>query len=518
MTDVGADRSVAVAADLVGRYGRHLFVLAYHLCGEAGAAARLAARVIARQARRPDLPGSDPALRSIELYRGLLGTWRSGRRAVKGGASGPLHQALAGLDAEARVVTVLRIAEGFDYEEMAVLLGMPALRVRTTLVKARRHLLEAMHRREVDRRLDSVMTLYLDARLTGPDLAEFERHLADDFALRGAVEFHRGLTLEFREEVPAPPADFAAIVRQECDRLAGSADGRARGTIFGLPRGAALAAVAVVAVAVALRLWRTGIDDAGPAGSADPEAVAAVAGDSDATAADPETVGALRSLGYIGGAGPAEAAGPRPSPGTKAGGPPRAASAKPSSTPVAERASRVEAAPSPAEAGPTPAAANPSPAAAAPSPVEAGPSPVEAAPSPVEATASPNEAGPSQAAVSPAPAEPVSIAHRVVPVPHPPPIGRDHVVIRTGAEWAAIAGTDGAAVPADLGTEMIVLLRGALGADPPTRLVVVGVRLVDDLLEVEARVEPIAQDSGAVAAGQAVVVTASDRSVRLAMR
>ena len=513
MTDEAADRSVAEAADLAGRYGRHLFILAYHLCGEAGAAAGLAARVIARQARRPDLPGSDPALRSIELYRGLLGTWRSGRRAGKGRAAGPLHQALAGLDAEARVVTVLRIAEGFDYEEMAVLLGMPALRVRTTLVKARRHLLEAMHRREVDRRLDTVMTLYLDARLTGPDLAEFEKHLADDFALRGAVEFHRGLTLEFREEVPAPPADFARIVRQESDRLAGGgADWPARGTLFGVSRGAILAGVAVVAVAAALLLWRTGSDDDDPALATDPEAVAAVAGESDAPSADPETVGALRSLGYIGGAGPVDGAGPRAAPASRTAGSPRPVPEKPAPTPVADRPLPVETAPLPVEAAPLPVESAPPESVASPAPDAATPSSVEAAPSPTEA-------GPPQAAASPAPAEPVSIAHRVVPVPHPPPIGRDHVVVRSEAEWAAIAGNDGAALPpADLGTEMIVLLRGALGADPPTRLVVVGVRLVDDLLEVEARVEPIAQDSGAVAAGQAVIVAASDRSVRLVMR
>ncbi len=455
------------AEDLAGHYGRHLFVLAYHLCGEAGAAASLAARVIARQAGRRDLQDSDPAAISIGLYRGLLATWRSGGRPSRTDASGPLHRALADLDADARVVTVLRIAEGFDYEEIAVLLEMPAPRVRGALAKARRHLLDTMRHRAVDRRLDAAMTLYLDARLSGPDLSEFEMRLADNSALREAVEFHRGLTLEFREEVPPQPDGFARIVRQECDVLAsGVADGGpAWWSRPGVRRGTVLAAAGLVAAGFGVLLvGRPDRGGAGPVPAVKPEVVPVPAGIGDS---EPPVVQQ----------GPAPPGRPRSAPPVQ-------------SRPVA--------------------AVQPSPA------VAAQPPPTVAAQQPAAVA---DQAPPETRPDGPRPAHSTAIEFRVVSVPRPPPIGRDHLVIRTAGEWAATIGADGdVSPPADLVTEMIVLLRQALGADPPTRLVVVRLSLVEDGIEIEARVDPIDPDAGAVAPGQAVIVGASDREVRLVMR
>jgi hypothetical protein len=480
MTDDRPEGPGVAAEELAGRYGRHLFILAYHLCGDPEAAARLAARAIAGQAVTGRGGGSappepDPAARSIELYRGLLETWRSGPRPRVADAAGPLHQALAGLDAEARVVAVLRIAEGFDYEEMAVLIGLPAPRVRASLVRARRHLQRRLHRREIDRRLHAAMTLYLDSRLSGPDLAEFEKRLKDDRALREAVEFHRGLTLEFREEVPAAPAGFADRVRLECDRPPG---GRPFGARPWESRGALPAAVIAIAAVVftggGLAIWRSRSTAPEPAAAEDPESIAA----GEEGAPDPQTVEALRSLGYIGGDHRSAAAGPQR--GAAAGQSP---------------------------SGPTAPAGAAAPVARGTPAAAPGPARVVQDSAAVVQDSAPIDRGSAP------------IAHRVVPAPIPPPIGRDLSVARSAAEWATIAGPDGAAAPAaDFGAEMIVLLRGALGADPPTRLVVTGARRTGHAIEIEARIEPVAAGADPGTAGQVVILPASDREVRLIVR
>jgi anti-sigma factor RsiW len=64
--------------------------------------------------------------------------------------------------------------------------------------------------RRIDPELEERMNLYLDGRLSGAQRAEFERLIEADEGLREAVEFHRGLTLEFQEEAPPLPRGFAA--------------------------------------------------------------------------------------------------------------------------------------------------------------------------------------------------------------------------------------------------------------------------------------------------------------------
>src|SRR2546428_2301779 len=65
----------------------------------------------------------------------------------------------------------------------------------------------------LSRDLEEKLSLYLDGRLPKADRAEFERRIESDPDLREAVEFHRGLTLEFHEEAPPLPRGYAERAR-----------------------------------------------------------------------------------------------------------------------------------------------------------------------------------------------------------------------------------------------------------------------------------------------------------------
>jgi anti-sigma factor RsiW len=391
--------------------------------------------------------------------------------------------------------------------------------------------------RRIDPILEETMNLYLDGRLTGPQRAEFERRIERDEALREAVEFHRGLTLEFQEEAPALPRDFTARARARLDRTlsAGgvaeprSSTARRRGvpwwrSHFTLATlGAAAAALLVVLAYAPLRLhlWP---------GSPEAERVAA-APDLDA---DEQTRQALRSLGYIASGKPGAArpdalqkkqkAPPKTAPKpldmnvrTKAGqvmaGGYKADAIAPAAAPppaakdeeLKERVAVVEATPPPAGIvggvvggladGASEAAAE------APAPAAQGAAPAG------DAGGSPRMAVPAR--------KQEAVRFRLLPLGRSPEPGRDHLVIRSAAEWTAfLAGAAPPSPAADFEREMVVVLRDDLGTDPPSRLRVVSVTRSADVLLVECRVErPETASNEATPAtpGQAVIVPAAGR-------
>src|SRR5438876_1783966 len=114
------------------------------------------------------------------------------------------------------------------------------------------------------RDLDEALSLYLDGRLEGPAREEFERQMEADPSLRQAVEFHRGLSLEFHEEAPPLPRGYDARARERLRQArlepsrtdpAGPARGRAGATDRIAPAAwRRLLALETLAVAAALAL------------------------------------------------------------------------------------------------------------------------------------------------------------------------------------------------------------------------------------------------------------------------
>jgi DNA-directed RNA polymerase specialized sigma24 family protein len=119
--------------DVIQRYGRRLFVLAYHLTGDAAEAAELSLECLVRGLLAPDFPSSGKEA-GIYLHRGLISLWRERADQVRrganlrvvGGAAGwesarppkehpGLWLALSRLDAVSRAVLVLRVAGGLEY-------------------------------------------------------------------------------------------------------------------------------------------------------------------------------------------------------------------------------------------------------------------------------------------------------------------------------------------------------------------------------------------------------------------
>src|SRR5258707_3703097 len=73
--------------------------------------------------------------------------------------------------------------------------------------------------RETEERL----SLYLDGRLPPSERVEFERRIETDPELREALEFHRGLSLEFHEEAPPLPRGDAERARARLKQAGGAA-------------------------------------------------------------------------------------------------------------------------------------------------------------------------------------------------------------------------------------------------------------------------------------------------------
>src|SRR5260221_14264198 len=80
--------------------------------------------------------------------------------------------------------------------------------------------------RETEERL----SLYLDGRLPPSERVEFERRIETDPELREALEFHRGLSLEFHEKAPPLPRGDAERARARLKQAGGGGGpGRAAG-------------------------------------------------------------------------------------------------------------------------------------------------------------------------------------------------------------------------------------------------------------------------------------------------
>jgi DNA-directed RNA polymerase specialized sigma24 family protein len=560
---------------IVERYGLRLFVLAYRLTGDRDQADELSQHVLVSSCVESGTGaggvGAFDLCRALvaEWHASLVGRWGTSsleepRRSPEAGGRPAsrdwLQEALGKLGPRDREVLVLRVGEGLDYEEIADAILDPIGLVQRRLLRARRRLYDLVGRRvkgpwgepvrlAPSRRpstfLERAMNLYLDDRLSRPRRTEFERRVEGDVALREAVEFHRGLTLEFQEEAPVLPRDYARraiarMTRAAAPRRAAAsapAGGAGRGRLVRRPIALALlAGVAVALLAVSLptmlrRLAARRADLASLSGggaAAQPEAApqpADAAPSGAGTGADEQTRQALRSLGYLGSGATRETAAPRRTPGEKQ---PSGAVARPRGTPrPAPRATRratprASPAATPPPAGTTtlgrpaeppvtlPAEPTPAPPAEAAPARATEPSP-EAGPGPAGESAAAPGSGPPGPPVPAAPA----VGHRAVPAPRAPGSGRDHEVVGSAEAWAALHG--GSPAPSvDFQKEWVVLLPDGLGTDPPTRLRVAAVRRAAGAIEIECRAEAVDPAAGTgPPPGQALVLPLPVSPVRL---
>ncbi len=392
--------------------------------------------------------------------------------------------------------------------------------------------------RETEERL----SLYLDGRLPPSERVEFERRIETDPELREALEFHRGLSLEFHEEAPPLPRGYAERARARLKQAGGAAvpagaPGR-DGTTFAPdpdrgrisrswwrgPVGLSLAASAAALIAV--------LSVAGPARwlrSRPPEQVASAANPASADGgaggarvkeqADQETIDALRSLGYLSSGRPEAAPegtrkksarssvanGPRPS------GP--AAKTSAAQAPAVKAPAARESATRAPVSGSSQAPERARVVAAAPGKKEE--SKQERVAQPAEGMALAGKASIDEASAVTATG---SIPFRVVSLAAAPGPGRDYLLIRTGEAWAAFAGGAGRAAPvASFDAEMLVVLRDDLERDPPERLRVLRVTLGAEEIVIVCRVEaqPIGADAKPAGPGQGVVLAADARPVRI---
>jgi RNA polymerase sigma-70 factor, ECF subfamily len=500
--------------EVVQRFARRLFVLAYHLTGDSDRAGELCQECLIRSLLAPDFPTTEKEA-GVFLHRGLISLWRE-REA--GPARGPvrlhaehagLWRALSRLDPVSRAVLVLRVAAGLEYETIGKVLDMASDVVYARLLQARGGLREG--ERALETSLFETMNLYLDERLTDEQRAEFERRLLTDPVLRERVEFHRGLTLELHEEAPALPRDFPGRLRERLeksretlalldraveesaaepakpltDRLGAAPAGRPRSSMAA----AATVALLMLAVGVGLGLWVARRKSSLPA-APPPEAAQTGATGRPGGAPDEATTQALRSLGYLApGKEPAKEKAAKESPGKKKSGAPAAAKTTPPPVEPTASPTITAAAMTPPDAAVTPSLPAETPAATP-------------APQPTDT-----------------PAQEESVAWRVLPVGRPPRTGRDSQVIRSAVEWAMLFEGPGETAPeVDFDKEMVVLLRGDLSNEPPQRLVVAAVKRTADAILIECRAEPPAPGAAQGAPGQGVVIPISELPVRVVVR
>jgi DNA-directed RNA polymerase specialized sigma24 family protein len=515
----------ADADDIIQRYGRRLFVLAYHLTGDGPRALELAQECLVRSLLEPDFPAGERET-AVHLIRGLISLWkerlapparpvRSRDKSAAPEAPDPrpgerdvLWRTLSRLDPTSRAVLVLRVAGDLEYETIGRIMDMAADVVYARLLQARSRVHPDVT--AISNAVFESMNLYLDGRLGGAERGEFERLLASDASLRSRVEFHRGLTLDLHEEAPPLPRDFTSRIHDRLDRtletlaLVDQAVETAGWEPVAPPpappeppvpapsepraawgRGAGVAALVLVVAGVTfwfarrLPVNRT----SGPSSAAAGQSPSA----SPSAAPDEETIEALRSLGYL-------------APGKKGSKP---AATRPTSTP------KPRPTPIPQPAGPS--EPNPSPA---PGPsATPGPSPTPI-PSPTLSPSPEPSATPAPEPAQDAPQAGAAVTWRSVPaVPSPGP-GGDHRVIRTAAEWSALFEGTGAPPPeVAFDRDMAVLLSAGLE--------VVSVTQTPEALVVECRRNPSPpQGAGAEvpAAGQAVILPISDLPVRVVIR
>jgi hypothetical protein len=391
-----------------------------------------------------------------------------------------------------------------------------------------------------DHELDERLNLYLDGRLSGAELEAFERRMRTDPSLRRAVEFHRGLILDFREEDPPLPPGFAERARARLQAAGTVTAGDAAARIARAPGGAGrwsspvslrIVATAAAVIVLAVVLWPVAqrwMSDAGwlapPSSPMDEETrLRALALQADLEQArnapvvefhkskpraaeeppepDEETLQALRSLGYLASGKKVEAA--DESAGTDLKDDRRTAEARPE--PALDKAKVGDL------AGPA-----------------AGEYETRAEPAAKEAVV-PTESTVAMTDSNGAPESKVSgsalgtiekPAYRIVAVGRAPELGRDHEVIETPTAWRTLFSASGDEPPAvDFRTHRAVLLRDRLGSEPPWRLRVLSIASSASGLSITCRVERAsAPEDDAGAAGQAVILGASDLPVRIVVQ
>jgi DNA-directed RNA polymerase specialized sigma24 family protein/outer membrane biosynthesis protein TonB len=499
--------------EIIQRYGRRLFVLAYHLTGTPAEAEELCRECLVRSLLAPDFPATDKDA-GVFLHRGLISLWRE--RAATGGSAvdiapenhASLFQALSRLDPVSRAVLVLRVAEGLEYETIGKVLDMAPDVVYARLLQARGGLREG--ERALESSLFETMNLYLDDRLPPDRRGVFERRIQIDAALRERVEFHRGLTLELHEEAPPLPRDFIPRLRERLERTLETlllVDRATEAVVLETGSGPAApgrvpapaerrlspwvfaaGALVLLIAGVALGLW---ISRRGPLGAPQPGQPVDAA--RPATTPDEATTEALRSLGYL-------APGKDKSKGTKPG----KATPTPTRVPAPARTPKPAPAPATGARRPSPSrtpAPRPAPVAPAATP---SPAPTESAPAAAPSPAPPAETPPREA----------EVAWRVIPITMEPGTETDPRVLRTAAEWAALFAGAGTPPPEVVfERDMVVLL--------PARLALESVTIAGEALLIACHREQVDPDAGpASAAGirLAVVVPISALPVRLVVR
>jgi DNA-directed RNA polymerase specialized sigma24 family protein len=504
--------------EVIQRYGRRLFVLAYHLTGTDAEAEDLCRECLVRTLLAPDFPTTHPEA-GIFLHRGLISLWREraglpGRAPEPAAAGGSTQfRALSRLDPVSRAVFVLRVAEGLEYEMIGKVLDMAPDVVYARLLQARGGLREG--ERVLEPSLFETMNLYLDDRLPADQRAAFERCIQVDAALRERVEFHRGLSLDLHEEAPALPRDFIARLRERLEKALETlllVDRATEAVVLEnalqeaephqapapparrLSTGTLVAgAVVLLVTGVGLGLW---ISLRVTLGTSRPDR--SVKSASPSTTPDEATTEALRSLGYLAPgkeksqkektdrAAPAPSRTPKPPAGPSAG----ARKASPSSSPGAA-AGATRRPPLPPTPTPTP---SPAPA----------PTPLDTA-TPTPAPANPQAETP--------PRE-VEVDWRVIPVAMEPGTETEPRLLRTSAEWAALFEGTGVPPPEVVfDRDMVVLL--------PARLAIDAVKISAEALLVECHREQVDPDAGpASSAGVrlALVVPISRLPARLVIR
>ena len=502
--------------EIIQRYGRRLFVLAYHLTGTPALAEELCRECLVRSLLAPDFPTTEKEA-GVFLHRGLISLWRErAAMAPRPAEIAPANQAslfraLSRLDPVSRAVLVLRVAEGLEYETIGKVLDMAPDVVYARLLQARGGLREG--ERALESSLFETMNRYLDGRLPADQRGVFERCIQIDAALRERVEFHRGLTLELHEEAPPLPRDFIPRLRERLERTletlllvdqategvileTGPTPARSGRVPAPIERGLspwvlAAGALVLLIAGVALGLW---ISRRGAPGA--PQPGQRVNAASPATTPDEATTEALRSLGYL---APGKDKIKETKPGKVTPTPTRAPTPArtPKPTPAPATGARG---PSPSRT-PTPTAARPAPMAPAATP---SPAPAESAPAAAPSPAPPAETPPRE----------VEVAWRVIPITMEPGTETDPRVLRTAAEWAALFAGAGTPPPEVVfERDMVVLL--------PARLAIESVKISGEALLISChreQVDPGAGPASAAGIRLAVVVPISALQVRLVVR
>lgn len=546
------------ADDIIQRYGRRLFVLAYHLTGDGPRAHELAQECLIRSLLEPAFPAGERET-AVHLIRGLVSLWReriepparSGRprdRIAAVAAPDPrssdhaaLWGALSRLDPTSRAVLVLRVAGDLEYETIGRIMDMAADVVYARLVQARSRLRPDVT--AISNAVFETMNLYLDGRLGGPERGEFERLLGSDPSLRSRVEFHRGLTLDLQEEAPPLPRDFAARIHDRLDKTretlalvdqaveeAGWQPVVASPTRPTPPtppeptapasreppvpasteppvslepraawgRGAGVAALVLVVAGVTFWFARR-VPVTAPSGSSSAAAGQSPSASPSATP-DEETVEALRSLGYL-------APGKK---GTKPAAPRPATTPKPRPTPTPKPPAKLPAVqpsitPSGSKSGPSPIPAPTAAPAATPTPA---PTP---APSPEPTPAPSPEPTPVPEPAQAPPEARTDVSWRALSTRLSHGSAGNHRVIRTAAEWSALFEGSGAPAPeVAFDRDMAVLLSAGLE--------VVSVTRTPEALVLECRRTTPPPDPAAAPEAPAVILPISDLPVRVVIR